>query len=76
MQLGPGSFCFREIKVRTYEKYGAKGFMSSMEIPFLIGLKNTRVDSVFLIWPDNTYQQLPADAAHQTVTYKKGLAQI
>ncbi len=74
--VGSRIVLFSGNQVRTYEKYGAKGFMSSMEIPFLIGLKNTRVDSVFLIWPDNTYQQLPANAAHQTITYKKGLPQF
>ncbi len=62
-------------EIRTYEKYPVKGFMSSMEIPMLIGLEKTKVDSMFLIWPDNTYQpiSIPADKSTITITYKKDL---
>ncbi len=49
-------------EIRTYEKFPVKGFLSSMEIPLSIGLKNTKVDSAFLIWPDNSFQKIqPAD---------------
>src|SRR5688572_17432465 len=50
-------------EVRTYEKLPVKGFMSSMEIPLLVGLNKTKVDSIFLLWPDNTFQQLSFDAS-------------
>ena len=60
-------------EIRTYEKYGAKGFMSSMELPFQIGLKNTKVDSLILLWPDNTYQKLTTNPVRQHIVYQKGL---
>lgn len=61
-------------EIRTYEKYGSKGFQSGMEIPFHVGLQNTKVDSLLLIWPDNTWQPLRwQDTAVITVQYQKGL---
>jgi hypothetical protein len=71
--IGSRIILFSNNEIRTYEKYAAKGFMSSMEIPFQIGLKNTKVDSIFLLWPDNTYQRLSTDSIHQHITYKRGL---
>ena len=62
-------------EIRTYENYPAKGFMSSMQIPFTIGLKNTKIDSAFLVWPDNTYESLsfPPNDSSLTINYKKNL---
>lgn len=62
--------------VRTYEKYAAKGFMSSMEVPLLLGIANTTIDSLLLIWPDNSYQQidLKTKKDHQIrINYTKDL---
>lgn len=57
---------------RVYEKYPVHGFASSMEIPLLVGLKGTKVDSTLLIWPDNTYQTVDLNKSLQ-LTYAKGL---
>lgn len=61
--------------IRVYEKFPVHGFLSSMETPLLIGLANTRIDSMFLIWPDNTFQSfsLSKDTSALTLVYKKGL---
>ena len=61
--------------IRTYEKFPVKGFQSSMEIPLLIGLEKTKVDSILLIWPDNTYEkfQFKPGANQLTLQHKKGL---
>lgn len=56
--LGSKIVLFTGTEIRTYEKYPVKGFLSSMEIPIQIGLTNTKVDSAFLIWPNNTFQKL------------------
>ncbi|HEV2831759.1 MAG TPA: VCBS repeat-containing protein, partial [Hanamia sp.] len=45
-------------EIRTYEKYPVRGFQSSAETPIHIGLYHTKVDSILLVWPDNTYQSL------------------
>jgi enediyne biosynthesis protein E4 len=62
-------------EIRTYEKNPAKGFISSMEVPLLIGMKNTRVDSMFLIWPDNRFEKIRVDTTKSviTVNYREDL---
>ena len=61
--------------IRTYEKFPVRGFMSAMETPLLIGLEKTKIDSVLLVWPDNSYQPLSFQENKSTITiyYKKGL---
>jgi len=61
--------------IRTYEKYPVRGFLSSMETPIHIGLDKTKIDSAFLIWPDNSYQkiELRADHPRMMFSYKNGL---
>ena len=59
--------------VRTYEKYPVRGFMSSMEIPLQAGIRNTRVDSALLIWPDRTYSRLSVTAGDVQLSYSTGL---
>ncbi|CAN5538544.1 VCBS repeat-containing protein [soil metagenome] len=53
--------------VHTYEKSPVRGFQSSMETPLLIGLDKLKIDSLKLIWPDNTCQ---------LIEWKKGLTQL
>ena len=62
-------------EIRTYEKNPAKGFISSMEVPLIIGMKNTKVDSIFLIWPDNSFERIKVDTTKSalTITYQQGL---
>ncbi|MCC6287731.1 MAG: VCBS repeat-containing protein [Chitinophagaceae bacterium] len=59
----------------TYEKNAARGFMSSMETPLHIGLKQVKVDSAFLVWPDNSFQKIALDTAQPvtSIAYTKGL---
>src|SRR6185437_17121074 len=73
--LGAKVILFANGGIRTYENYPVRGFMSSMQIPIHIGLYNTRVDSMLLVWPDNTYQQIRYSKTNQliTVDYQKNL---
>ncbi|HEX8355902.1 MAG TPA: VCBS repeat-containing protein [Segetibacter sp.] len=61
--------------LRLYEKYPAHGFLSTMEIPIHIGLNKTSIDSMLLIWPDNTCQpiKLNADTSAITIKYRQNL---
>ncbi|MEJ7830065.1 MAG: VCBS repeat-containing protein, partial [Segetibacter sp.] len=61
--------------IRTYEKFPVKGFLSSMETPILIGLEKTKVDSIVLVWPDNTYEkiQLKPGVNQVSLKHKEGL---
>jgi len=60
---------------RLYEKYPVHGFQSSMEIPLHIGLNKAAIDSVILIWPDNTYQavNLESKSGVMIIDYTPGL---
>lgn len=73
--LGTKVVVFANGGIRTYEKYPVKGFMSSMEIPVQIGLDHTKIDSSFLVWPDNSYQRINLKSDKNTLhfSYKSGL---
>ncbi len=73
--IGAKMVLFTNDGIRTYDKYPVHGFQSSMEIPVHVGLTNTRIDSAFLIWPDNTYQSvtISASAKPLSLKYQKGL---
>ena len=59
--------------IQLYEKSQVRGFLSSIETPIHIGLDKIKIDSAFLIWPDNSFQNiiLNKDNPWLTFTYKK-----
>jgi enediyne biosynthesis protein E4 len=72
--IGTKAIVFARNEIRTYEKYAVRGFQSSMEVPFHIGLGSIAIDSIFLVWPDNTYEKLNYKTdSIQPITYRKGL---
>lgn len=73
--VGAKAVLFSAGQVYLYEKQTVHGFMSGMEIPIHIGLDKIKVDSAFLVWPDNTYQPLniPANSTLLTMSWQKGL---
>jgi hypothetical protein len=73
--IGSKIILFDSGGIRTYEKYPVHGFLSSMETPVHIGLDKSRIDSAFLIWPDNTWQQIKLEPVNTLITfsYVKGL---
>jgi enediyne biosynthesis protein E4 len=76
--VGSKVVLFKGDKIETYEKNPAKGFMSSMEIPIHIGLGISKIDSAFLIWPDNSFEKIVVDtlSPQLSLAYKKGLSQF
>ncbi len=76
--VGAKVILFTDKEIRTYEKNPAKGFLSSMEEPLHIGLANTKIDSAFLIWPDNSYQLINLTTGQPSLSfqYKNGLPQF
>lgn len=58
--IGSKVIVYADSSIRTYEKYPVRGFLSAMEIPLHIGLQDAKIDSIILIWPDNTCQKLPS----------------
>ena len=56
--LGAKIVLFEKNEKHIYENYPVRGFLSSMQKPILIGLKNIQIDSTYIIWNDNTYQKI------------------
>lgn len=56
--IGSKIILFSGKSIQTYEKFDVHGFMSSTEIPTLIGLEKVHIDSAVLVWPDNTFQKI------------------
>ncbi|MCW3116908.1 MAG: hypothetical protein JWM28_990, partial [Chitinophagaceae bacterium] len=73
--VGAKIVVFANHGIRTYEKFPVKGFQSSMEEPVHIGLAGTKIDSCFLIWPDNSFQRIdiPGGQSNVSFTYRKNL---
>jgi len=72
--IGTKAIVFTKNEVRTYEKFPVRGFQGSMEVPLHIGLDKAIVDSILLIWPDNTYERLPGiKDSILNIAYKQGL---
>lgn len=72
--VGAKLILFTESGMRVYEKFPARGFQSSMELPVHIAVPAT-YDSVVLIWPDNRYQKIELDknSLFVSIDYKPGL---
>ena len=72
--IGAKVIVYSNREVRTYENYPVRGFQSSMQIPVHIGLDKAKVDSVILVWPDNTYQNIIlTDSTRPVFNYSAGL---
>ena len=73
--VGSRVIVYTKKDVRTYEKYPVKGFLSSMENPILIGIENSVIDSMLLIWPDNSFQHITMPVGKSTIDlqYQPGL---
>lgn len=73
--LGTKVYLFSQGAIQSYEHYPVRGFLSSMQIPMHIGLDNNRVDSAFVVWPDNTYQNFKWERSDTlfSLTYQSGL---
>jgi len=73
--IGSKVVVFANKGIRVYEKFPVHGFLSGMEESLHIVVNTTKIDSMFLIWPDNTFQSvaLSKDTSSLTLIYQKGL---
>jgi hypothetical protein len=75
--VGAKLILYGDNQMRCYEKYPVRGFQSSMEIPIHIGLAGSKIDSMILIWPDNSYQRVDFSGQKRLViNYRKNLAKF
>ncbi len=76
--IGSKLIAYCKDSVMIFEKYPTRGFQSSMETPLYAGLGNPKnIDSLVLVWTDNTFQKLDKTTLKWTganeIVYKKGL---
>lgn len=73
--IGAKLVLFSKDQSRVYQNFPVKGFLSSMEIPMVVGIDKTVIDSMIVIWPDNTFEpvRLNRDTSKLNIEYKKGL---
>ncbi len=73
--IGSKVYLFSNNEIITAEKFASRGFLSSMEMPMLIGTGKAPIDSAFIVWPDNTFQSIPWDTANTNikVVWRSGL---
>jgi hypothetical protein len=74
---GTKAIVFAGNEIRTYEKFPVRGFQGSMEIPMHIGLNNSKIDSVLLVWSDNSFEKIQYQPDTVNIfSYHKGLPQF
>jgi len=57
--VGTKLFLFKEGKSQYLEKFPVRGFQSSSEIDLQFGIGDkTSIDSLWVIWPDNTFESI------------------
>ncbi len=72
--VGAKLLVYSNKQVHSYEHNPVHGFQSSMLLPIHVGLKNVKVDSALLIWPDRTWQPVQLTRGGTTqITYSMGL---
>ncbi len=74
--IGSKVIVYKKDQTIFHEKFPLRGFQSSMEIPFHLGIGDVNeVDSIHLVWPDNTYQKISAKDDSE-ISYTAGLAKF
>jgi len=59
MAIGAKIFGFKKDQILTTENYPTKGFQSNVQNGLHLGLGDaTLIDSLFLVWPDNSYENI------------------
>ncbi len=76
--IGAKLLVYQKDTLQTFEKMPTRGFQSSMETPLYATIGNlSSVDSILLIWQDNTFQKLDKNTFNYQVinklAYSKGL---
>jgi hypothetical protein len=79
--IGARLLAFSKGQLTMAEKYPVHGFLSSMEIPLQLGIETQGPDSLWLVWPDQTFEKisLPDSSryvAKLTLQWRPGLPEL
>lgn len=74
LAVGAKLLVYAKDQVFTHEQFPVHGFLSSMQVPILVGLNQIKPDSAILIWPDQSFQQILLQAGKtQQIVFQSGL---
>jgi hypothetical protein len=70
--VGAKLYAFSGDQIQALESMPVRGFQSSMQIPVHVGLGKNPIDSIVVVWPDNSFQTVASHIVDTTlnVTYK------
>ena len=77
--IGARALIFKGKEQLTYEHYPVRGYQSSVAPGLYLGLGDpTLIDSILLIWPDQSYQRISPENYNQTISleWKPGLTKF
>jgi len=72
--VGTKAILFSKEKKQLKQLFNSRGFLSSVENKLHFGLKaEEKIDSIYIIWPDNTYQKIqqPEKNQHLKIVYSE-----
>ncbi len=69
--LGAKIFVYTNQGLQYYENYPVRGFMSSMQKPIHIGLGQSHIDTIIIVWDDNDYQKITNIKQNQRLVFYK-----
>lgn len=74
LAVGAKLLVYAKDQVFTHEQFPVHGFLSSMQVPIIVGLNQIKPDSAILIWPDQSFQQIQLQAGKtQQIVFHSGL---
>ena len=73
--IGSKLVVFKPGTINVYENFSTRGFQACAINDFILSKAESR-DSVLLIWPDNSYQNIGPLTSDTTIVYKTGLAEF
>ncbi|HJW30470.1 MAG TPA: FG-GAP-like repeat-containing protein, partial [Saprospiraceae bacterium] len=79
MAIGSRLIAYKKGETLSVSQYPVRGYLSFVSPVLSLGLgKIQHLDSLVLIWPDETYQLIPLDSVDHTITlqYKEGLPSL
>ncbi|HPH37235.1 MAG TPA: VCBS repeat-containing protein [Sediminibacterium sp.] len=74
LAIGAKLLVYAKDQVYTHEQFPVHGFLSSMQVPIIVGLNQIKPDSSILIWPDQSVQRVQLQAGKtQQIVFQSGL---
>jgi enediyne biosynthesis protein E4 len=67
--IGSKIMAFTNGQIQFFENSPVHGFQSSTQIPVHIGLGKSKADSIYVVWPDNSFQRYIGSISDTTLNF-------